>query len=99
MTGYLQKGEVRSPGGSEVKNLPAVPETWVLPLGLEDPLEKDMETHPSILAGKCPGHRSLVGYSPRGHRESDPTEQLALSLWTKGNTYTGRVMPREKMAL
>ena len=33
-----------------VKNLSAVWETWVLPLGLEDPLEKDMATHSSILA-------------------------------------------------
>ena len=30
------------PGGSVVKNLPAVPETWVQSLGQEDPLEKEM---------------------------------------------------------
>ena len=34
----------------EVKNLPAVPETWVRSLGQEDPLEKGMATHSSILA-------------------------------------------------
>ena len=33
-----------------VKNLPAVWEAWVQPLGWEDPLEKDIETHSSILA-------------------------------------------------
>ena len=33
-----------------VKNLPATPETWVQPLGQEDPLEKGMATHSSILA-------------------------------------------------
>ena len=33
-----------------VKNLPAVQEIWVLSLGWEDPLEKGMATHPSILA-------------------------------------------------
>ena len=33
-----------------VKNLPAVQETWVQSLGWEDPLEKEMATHPSILA-------------------------------------------------
>ena len=33
-----------------VKNLPAMQETWVLPLGGEDPLEKGMATHSSILA-------------------------------------------------
>ena len=33
-----------------VKNLPAIQETWVLPLGWEDPLEKGMAIHSSILA-------------------------------------------------
>ena len=33
-----------------VKNLPAVQETWVRCLGWEDPLEKEMATHSSILA-------------------------------------------------
>ena len=33
-----------------VKNLPAMQETWVQPLGWEDPLEKEMATHSSILA-------------------------------------------------
>ena len=32
------------------KNLPAMQETWVQPLGAEDPLEKGMATHSSILA-------------------------------------------------
>ena len=35
-----------------VKNLPAVQETWVRSLGLEDPLEKEMPTHSSILPWK-----------------------------------------------
>ena len=33
-----------------VKNLPAVRETWVQSLGWENPLEKGMSTHSSILA-------------------------------------------------
>ena len=37
-----------------VKNLPAVQETWVWSLGLEDPLEKGMATHSSILAWRIP---------------------------------------------
>ena len=37
-----------------VKNLPAVWETWVRSLGWEDPLEKEMATHSSILAWKIP---------------------------------------------
>ena len=44
------------PGGSDgkKKNLPAMPETWVLSLGREDPLEKGMATHSSILAWRRP---------------------------------------------
>ena len=37
-----------------VKNLPAMQETWVQSLGLEDPLEKEMATHSNILAWRIP---------------------------------------------
>ena len=37
-----------------VKNLPAMQETWVLSLGWEDPLQKGMATHSSILAWRVP---------------------------------------------
>ena len=37
-----------------VKNLPAMQDTWVQSLGQEDPLEKEMATHPSILAYRIP---------------------------------------------
>jgi len=37
-----------------VKNLPAMQETWVQSLGWEDPLEKGMATHSSILAWRIP---------------------------------------------
>ena len=47
-----------------VKNLPAMQETWVRSLGGDDPLEKDMTTHPSILAWRTHGQRGLAGYSP-----------------------------------
>ena len=40
-----------------VRNLPAMWETWVLSLGWEDPLEKSMGTHSSVLAWKIPMHR------------------------------------------
>ena len=62
-----------------VKNLPAIQETQVQSVGWEDPLEKEMATHYSILAWKIHGQRSLVGYSFWGHKESDMTEQLTLS--------------------
>ena len=42
------------PGGSAVKNLPAIWETWVQSLGWEDPLEEGMATHSSILAWRSP---------------------------------------------
>ena len=37
-----------------VKNLPAMRETWVHSLGWEDPLDKGMATHSSILAWQIP---------------------------------------------
>ena len=46
-------------------------ETLVQSLGWEDPLEKEMAIHSSILAGKSHRWRNLAGYSPWGHRESD----------------------------
>ena len=42
-------------------------ETWVQSLGQEDPLEKEMATHSSILAWEIYGQRSLVGYGPWIH--------------------------------
>ena len=62
-----------------LKRLPPMRETWVRSLGWEDPLEKEMAIHSSILAWRIHGQRSLVGYSPRGRKESDTTEQLHLT--------------------
>ena len=57
-----------------VKRLPTMRETWVQSLGREDPLEKEMAIHSRTIAWKIHGQRSLVGYSPWGHKESDTTE-------------------------
>ena len=57
-----------------VKTPAAVQETWVQSLGWEDPLEEGMATHTRILPGESRGQRSLEGYSPWGHKESDTTE-------------------------
>ena len=57
-----------------VKNLPSMQETRVQSLGWEDPLEEEVATHSSILAWRSPWKRSLVGYSPCDHKESDTTE-------------------------
>ena len=50
-------------------------DSWVRSLGREDPLE-DMATHTSVLSGEPHGQRSLEGYSSRGCKELDTTEQL-----------------------
>ena len=49
-------------------------ETQVQFLGLEDPLDKKMATHSSILAWRIPGTEEPVGYSLWGHTESDTTD-------------------------
>ena len=51
-----------------VKCLPTMLEIRIQSLGWEDLLEREMATHSSILAWKTHGQRSLVGYSPWGHR-------------------------------
>ena len=66
-----------------LKRLPAMRETWVWFLGQENPLEKEMATHSRILSWRSHGRRSLVGYSPRGRKESDVT---SLPLFTKKET-------------
>ena len=55
------------------KNLPAVQETWVWSMDQEDPLEKEMAINSSIFPGELHGQRSLAGYNPWGHKESDMT--------------------------
>ena len=63
-----------------VKNLPAVQEIWVQSLGQEDPWRRKWQLTPVFLSGEFHGQRSLKGYSPQGHKESDTTEKLKLSL-------------------
>ena len=59
-----------------VKNLPAVQETRLQSLGWENPLEKGMAIHSSILAWRLPWTEEPGGYSPWGRKKSDTTEQL-----------------------
>ena len=54
-----------------VKNLPAVQETWVRSLGREDPLEKEMATHSSILAWRMPWTEEPGRLQSMGPQESD----------------------------
>ena len=60
-----------------VKNPPAMQETQVQSLGREDPLEKGMAIHSSVLAWGIPWTEEPAGYSPWGRKESDTTEQLS----------------------
>ena len=53
-------------------------ETQVQSLSQEDPLEKEWQPAPVLLRGEFHGQRSLVGYSPKGHKES---EQLSMHIF------------------
>ena len=62
-----------------VKTLPAMQETQVQSLYWEDPLEKEMVTHSSILAWRTLWTEEPGGLYSHGHKESDKTEQITLS--------------------
>ena len=59
-----------------LKRLPPMWQTQVRSLGREDPLEKEMVTHSSILAWRIPWTEELGGLQSTGHKESDTTERL-----------------------
>ena len=67
-----------------VKNLPAMWETRVQSLGWEDALERrESQPTPVFLPGEFHEQRSLVGYNPWSHKQSDTSEQLILSLFIR----------------
>ena len=61
-----------------VKRPPAVQETWVWSMGREDPLEKGMTTHSSILPWRIPFFRGAWWVTVHGVTESDTTERLTV---------------------
>ena len=63
-----------------VKNLPAIEEIQIQSLGQEDPLEKGMATHSSILAWRIPRTEEPGRLQSMGLKESDMAEWLTLSL-------------------
>ena len=74
------KGQA-SLGAQRARNLAAVQEmeeTWLPSLGQEGPLEEGVAAHSNIPAWRIPGQRSLVGYSPWGHKESDTPERRSM---------------------
>ena len=73
-----------------VKNLPAIQETWVLSLGWEDPLEKEMANHSSILAWRLPGTEGPGGLQSLGLQrvEHDRVTDTYLQLPDQGHTHS-----------
>ena len=63
-------------GDSDGKYPPAVQEIWVRSLDWEDPLEKGMASHASILVWRIPWTEELDGLHSMGCKESDTTEWL-----------------------
>ena len=72
------------PGGLAVKNPPAnagdVGNAGSIPGSGRSPWRRAWQPTPVFLAGESHGRRSLAGYSPWGHKESDTTEQLTHTL-------------------
>ena len=58
------------PDGSGGKEMPTMWETWVRSLGREDPLEKEMATHFSILAWRIPWTEEPCGLQSMGSQKS-----------------------------
>ena len=76
------------PGGAVVKNLPAnaggTRDVLLIPGLGGPPEEKRLQPAPVFLLEKSHGQKSLVGYSPQGHKESDMTEQLSTGITILG---------------
>ena len=82
-----------------VKNLPEMQETQVQSLGQEDPLEKGMSTHSSILAWRIPWTEESGGLQSM-ESQLDTTERLTFSLsniivWRRKWQPTPVFLPRE----
>ena len=74
-----------------VKNLAPSQETQFQSLGWEDPLEKEMATHSSILAWRIPWTEELSGLQSTGRKESEMTERLHFQFSFKiGRSSCGR---------
>ena len=70
------------PGFTEIKNLPTMQETQVWSLGWEKiPWRRKWQPASVFLPGRVHGQRSLVGYSPWGHKESDTTEHTCWHIY------------------
>ena len=74
-------------GGSVVKNPPAIAgvseDTSLIPGSRRFPWRRKWQPTPVFLPGESHGQRSLVGCSPRGHKELDMTERLSMTVMTR----------------
>ena len=68
------------PGGSDGKNRLKCRRPGFIPWVRKIPWRREWLTTPVFLPGKFYGQRTLSGYSPCGHKESDTTEQLSLHI-------------------
>ena len=83
-----------------VKHLPTVQETWVQSLGQEDPLEKEMATHSSILAWKIPwtqepGRLQSMGSLGVGHDRATSLSLFTFMHWRRKWQATPVFLPGE----
>ena len=79
---------------SLVKPVQETQEMWVQSLGREDPWKRKWQPTPVFLPADFHGQKSLAGYSPCGHKESDTTERLRthahLNTYNKVNQSKGK---------
>ena len=79
----MTKRILSQPGGflvaQKVKRLPAMQETWVRSLGQEDPLEGEMATHSSTLAGRIPWTEEPGGLQSTGSQRAGHDWETSLS--------------------
>jgi len=74
-----------------VKNLPAMQEMQVqsqVPWVEKIPWKREWQPTPIFLPGEFLGQRSLAGYNPWSHKESDTTEKLTFSLSQIGKLWS-----------
>ena len=89
---YLQALLGASLVAQRLKHLPAKRETWVRSLGWEDPLEKEMATHSSILAWRIPWKEEPGGLQSKG-------SQRVGHNWTTSLSYLSKVFISEILVI
>ena len=93
---YIYEKEEGFPGGSVVKNLPAIQETEVQSLGREDPLEEGMATHSSTLAWRIPWTEEPGRLQSIGLHTVGRTRLKQLNSSSRKSQHTGELVIHEK---